>query len=188
MDWRATGIRLVQTTAFPREPESRWTVHCTRPTRATIHLRHPQWAGSGFRVTVNGHAAGESAPGSYLRLDRTWRTGDTIAAHLPLRLELKPMPADISWNALLYGPLVLAGLLGREGLPAEAPFAAGDQLAYRSVPDPSVPALAAGNAPVESWLRQTGPLEFATAGSAPIAFIPLFAVTRDRYSVYWKLS
>jgi hypothetical protein len=101
------------------------------------------------------------------------------------------MRDDPHWNAILYGPIVLAGLLGKDGMPPEAPYAAGNQLQFRSVSDPSVPTLGKANEVVDKWLEKTGAMEFSTrvgGGSSPIRFVPLANVTNERYSVYWKLG
>ena len=189
--WDAKKMSLVQTTRFPREQQSRWTVNCGKPVLATLNLRHPRWAGAGFQVRVNGKAAGQSQPGSYLKLRRTWHDGDVITAMLPMSVAVEPMRDDPALNAMLYGPLVLAGVLGREGMPAAAPYAAGDQLEFRNVADPQVPVLATSSTEPRTILTASGVLEFTAAAArtgAPIRFVPLTTVTRDRYSVYWVIA
>ena len=80
--------------------------------RAAIALRVPSWA-EAPTATLNGGAVGERAvPGSYLRVERAWRTGDSLALSLPTRLRTEPLPDSrpmySSMVALLHGPLVLA--------------------------------------------------------------------------------
>jgi DUF1680 family protein len=189
--WKEQKMRLVQSTKFPLEQRSQWELFCESPARATIYLRHPKWVTGDFEVKVNGTSAGSSEPGTYLKLDRTWRNGDVITALLPMRLGIETMNDDQSFHAIVYGPLVLAGLLGREGMPSAAPYATSDELLYRSVPDPTVPSLGVAGQNVEKWLKQTGPVEFATSvapTATPIRFVPLANITNERYSVYWKLS
>jgi hypothetical protein len=189
--WKEQGIRLIQATQFPLEPRSEWSLKVERPATATIHIRHPYWAGQNFAVHVNGKLQGLSHPGSYLSIKRRWHDGDQITAELPLKLTIEPMRDDPHWNAILYGPIVLAGLLGKDGMPPEAPYAAGNQLQFRSVSDPSVPTLGKANEVVDKWLEKTGAMEFSTrvgGGSSPIRFVPLANVTNERYSVYWKLG
>ncbi len=192
LHWPEKKMRIKQVTTFPHEQVSRWEVVCERPVKATFYVRHPKWAGRGFALTVNGKSAGASDPGSYLKVKRVWRNGDTLAASLPMTLWVEPMRDDPSLNALLFGPLVLAGLLGRGEMPAEAPYAGNSQLQFRSVPDPGVPALASlAPRDLSATVRQTGPLEFNVKSSGPvesITFVPLAWVTRDRYSVYWKTA
>ena len=187
--WSDKKITILQSTRFPDEQQSQWTISCERPVRATLYLRHPTWTSGGFHVKINGRTTGASEPGSYLRLHRKWHDGDLITAELPMHLSVEPMKDDPSLKAILYGPLVLAGLLGRGDLPAEAPYAATDQLQFRSVPDPEVQPLFLAEGDLSKSFQQTAPLEFtgksAESGNL-IRFVPLAAVTRDRYSVYWK--
>lgn len=191
VQWKERGIQLVQSTSFPREPRSEWKVLCEKPVDAVIYLRHPKWASNGFAVTVNGKPVNGSIPGSYLKLKRTWKNNDMIVASLPMELAVEPMPDDPSWNAILYGPIVLVGLLGTKQMPPEAPYADGNQLAFRSVPDPPVPTLTAATSKINEWLNKTGALEFETSETSTreaMHFVPLANVTKERYSVYWKLS
>ncbi len=188
--WKEQKMKLVQTTKFPAEQRSEWKLSCEKPVKATIRLRRPQWAGEGFVVKVNGKVVAAGAPGSYVTLDRRWKSGDVITAELPMKLRVETMTDDPSWNAVLYGPLVLAGLLGRENMPEAAPYAGNNALQFRQAPDPAVPALVAGGKDVSAWMKKTGALEFVTAvdGGREIKFVPLVDVTHDRYSVYWKMS
>ena len=189
--WKELGIQLVQTTAFPLEPRSEWKVQCERPVDAVIYLRHPKWAGDGFAVTINGKRIAGSSPGSYLKLKRKWMNEDVIVASLPMQLAVEPMRDDPKWNAILYGPIVLVGLLGTDQMPQAAPYAAGNQLEFRSIPDPAAPTLTAAVPKINEWLKKTGPVEFETSETSTresMRFVPLANVTKERYSVYWKLS
>jgi hypothetical protein len=101
------------------------------------------------------------------------------------------MHDDPGWNAILYGPIVLVGLLGTDQMPTAAPYAAGNQLEFRSIPNPQVPTLTAAIPRINEWLKKTGPLEFGTSETSTreaVQFVPLANVTKERYSVYWKLS
>jgi len=191
LNWKERGIQMVQTTTFPHEMRSEWKVLCGKPVDAVIYLRHPNWAGNGFAVTINGRQTAGSAPGTYLKLKRTWKNGDVIAASLPMQLAVEPMPDDPEWNAILYGPIVLVRLLGTKQMPPGAPYATDNQLEFRSTPDPAVPTLTAAIPRINEWLKKTGPLEFETSETSTresMRFVPLANVTSERYSVYWKLS
>ena len=84
---------------------------------------------------MNGQPATAVRAGGYLVVDRIWENGDELRATLPMALHVHPMPDDDTLQAIMYGPLVLAGDLGREGLteamrrggdnPPEMPNAAG---------------------------------------------------------------
>src|SRR5205807_9754281 len=88
--------------------------------RMPLRIRVPYWATTGGRAALNGRALDAFAtPGSYLVLDRTWKDGDQVEVTLPMRLHAHSMPDDRSVQAIMYGPLVLAGRLGTAGLTPE---------------------------------------------------------------------
>ena len=68
-------------------------------------------------IAVNGQPASSSSnPGSYVAVDREWKSGDTITVKMPMALHLESLPDDPHIQALMYGPVVLAGDLGTAGL------------------------------------------------------------------------
>ena len=92
--------------------------------------------------------------------------------------------------AILYGPLVLAGELGTEGLPPSDE--ARDQNQYNKVPSAPAPVLVSDSADPQAWLKpvEGKPLEFTTAGVGKprdVHLVPLYSVHHERYTVYWKL-
>jgi hypothetical protein len=92
------------------------TVSSAKPQPLALRLRIPAWA-AGSTVKINGKPLGATAePASYLTIHRTWKTGDRVELGLPMRLSVEAMPDDAATQAFLYGPLVLAGDLGNEGL------------------------------------------------------------------------
>ena len=111
---------LTQSTTFPDAPTTtlRWTL--TRPTEATLKLRHPHWSRDAV-VLVNGvQTARSTDPGSYVDVPRTWKNGDRVELRLTMETAVQHAPAAPDIVAFTYGPLVLAGALGREGLPPGA--------------------------------------------------------------------
>ncbi|WKL00028.1 glycoside hydrolase family 127 protein [Paenibacillus amylolyticus] len=86
---------------------------------AHLRLRVPSWLQQPMTATVNGdseHPYTRMEPG-YLSIDRTWTTGDVITITLPMSLRQYTSRDDAHKVAFLYGPIVLAGALGNEGLP-----------------------------------------------------------------------
>ena len=90
-----------------------------------------------------------AAPGSYLILRRTWRTGDKVEVVLPMSLRLERLPDDPKIAAILYGPTVLAGELGTEGL---TPDKIVNQYAPTGDPVP-VPRFETGNPDPSAWIK-----------------------------------
>lgn len=99
-------VQLHEETEYPFRETVRITVTPESPARFPLQLRIPVWA-AGASVRVNGIEAGESVrPGSFARLDRTWKPGDVVELHLPMA------PAATRWYnrslALSRGPLVFS--------------------------------------------------------------------------------
>ena len=80
-----------------------------------------------------------------------------------MHLRVETMPDDPNTQAFLYGPLVLAGDLGNEGL-TEQMTVGPNAPRMRSMPI-DVPSFRAAGADPASWIRPAGaPLAFRTTG------------------------
>ncbi len=78
-------VEVEQATAYPFEDDVRVVVRPERPVAFPLHLRVPSWA-EGASVRVNGAPRPNAAPGTVVRLARTWRAGDVVELRLPARL------------------------------------------------------------------------------------------------------
>jgi DUF1680 family protein len=86
------------------------------PTLFTLRLRYPAWS-QDATVSVNDELIEiKAAPGSSITLDREWRSGDRVELRLPMHVRSVALPGDDHRIAFAYGPIVLAGRLGTEGL------------------------------------------------------------------------
>jgi DUF1680 family protein len=110
---------------------------------------------------------------------------------LPMRLTVESTPDDPGMQAFLYGPLVLAGDLGADGLeerriigPNAPPMRAG------AVAPIEVPTFKAAGPDPTSWIKPAGaPLTFRTMGqSKDVTLVPLNSLFNKRYSVYWQVT
>jgi hypothetical protein len=194
LDWQERGVRLTQETAFPEQEGTRLTIRCAAPTRFALRVRVPAWATGANRALLNGKPLdGFAAAGGYYLLDRTWKDGDSLALRMPMALHLDPMPDDADLAAVMYGPLVLAGRLGTEGLTAQTLRA--EPTAPRTVPEYHLDPIAAPGFVVDhsdppDWIAPSGtPLAFHTIGQArDIDFVPLYRLFDERYAIYWRLT
>ena len=117
LNWAEKGFKLRQETKFPEQQSTSLVVTAAKPTPMSIRLRVPSWAKYAPAVKINGKALeATAAPGSYLTITRIWKATDRIEMELPMRLTVEKMPDEHSLQAFLYGPLVLAGDFGSEGL------------------------------------------------------------------------
>ncbi|HEY7877081.1 MAG TPA: beta-L-arabinofuranosidase domain-containing protein [Gemmatimonadaceae bacterium] len=194
LDYPERGVRLVQDTKFPVEDTTRLTVHCAHPARFALRVRVPYWATRGGSAALNGRPLDAfAAPSSYLVLDRTWRDGDRLDLTFPMSLHADPMPDDPSVQAVMYGPLVLAGRLGTQGLTPDVlraePTKPRTVPEYKAEPVPA-PSFVARGDDLSSWITPAGtPLTFHTVGqTADVILVPLNTVIDERYAVYWNVA
>jgi hypothetical protein len=123
-----------------------------------------------------------------------------------MRLRAQAMPDDPGMQAFLYGPLVLAGDLGAEGLteahiigpnlrvgaPNTEQFGSplGPTNTTPPVPTIEIPTFRASAEDPGSWIKAAdGPLVFRTTGQKrDVTLVPLNSLFDRRYSVYWQVS
>jgi hypothetical protein len=192
LTWAEKGIRITQNTRFPEEESTSLSFDCDRPTRMALRVRIPYWATRGGSASLNGRQLESfAAPSSYLVVDRTWRSGDSLRISLPMQLRVEATPDDPSVQAVMYGPLVLAGRLGTDGLTGATLRA--PPTAPRTVPEfppnsaVAAPVLKSRGSDVSEWVSRTGPLEFRTRGQdRDVSLIPFYKILDERYAVYWK--
>jgi hypothetical protein len=187
LEWPERGLRLRQQTRFPEQAGTTLVVSADRPVQMAMRLRIPSWLRSAPSVKVNGRALESSAsPGSYLTVTRTWRNGDRVEMELPMHLGVEAMPDEPATQALLYGPLVLAGDLGGEGLtPA---LLTGPNAPRQQAMNVAIPALKSGGGELSSWIQPAGsPLTFRIAGQG-VTLAPLSGIFDRRYVVYWQVG
>jgi DUF1680 family protein len=185
LEWPEKGLKIKQTTAFPQEQGTTMTISATAPTQIGINLRIPYWAQNGS-VKINGTALPAFAsPSSYLTLNRVWKSGDKIELSLPMALHIDSMPDDETVQAVMYGPLVLAGRF--DTVSKDAMY--GDT---QPKGEPyNVPIIAADPAKPTAWIEPDTeqPLLFHGVGqSQPLTLVPLNEIIHDRYAVYWKVK
>jgi DUF1680 family protein len=175
-------VRLRQETAYPFAGAIGITVSPPSPARFAIDMRIPDWAAEA--VLRVGDDIVPAEPGSYARIDRLWRPGDTIALDLPMaprvhhavqrnvQESLAPGGEPVAQEVMRYdyvaftrGPLVYAtGLV--DG------FKRGETVRFAGAPVVS----AEGDA-----------LRIEPEGRAPIVFEPYFRVGGRRDGV-WRLT
>ena len=186
LEWPEKGLRIRQETRFPEEQGTTVTVTAKDPVQLVINLRIPYWV-QGGSVKINGNVLPAfSSPGSYLTLNRLWKSADKIELSLPMGLHIDPMPDDGTIQAVMYGPLVLAGkfdTVSKEMMYGETQPKGGDP--YKT------PEIIADASKPTAWVEPDGkqPLVFRAEGqSQTITMVPLYQIIGNRYAVYWKVN
>jgi hypothetical protein len=205
VSWRrAAGVvRLIQNTDYPEQASTRLTVRTPAPDTFGLKIRVPWWAKKGVEVKVNqAKVEVAAAPGTFLNLTRPWKDQDVVEVSFPMSLYAEPMPDDPSLMAIMYGPLVMAGLVFEDvsftgdsrqldswiepvrlkGGRALSPMLSLTEAGFL-YPDGMN---AYGEAKPE---RDPIPLILQTrAPNPPVKFIPLYRVTSQPYGIYFKVT
>ena len=150
----------------------------------------PSVSASSPVVKINGRVLEATASaGSYLSIVRQWKTGDRIEISLPMKLRVEAMPDDPTLQAFLYGPIVLAGDLGSEGL-TEAMTTGPNAPQIRRAPALEIPEFTEMGTDPAVWIKPADKaLAFRTNGQkTDVSFSPLNSIFGRRYSVYWKVN
>jgi DUF1680 family protein len=219
LHWPEKGLFVRQETRFPDDARISLEFQCEKPVALSVRVRVPYWATQGIAVKLNGETQeGAAKPVSYWTVERTWKSGDRLEVSLPMKLHTHAMPDDPRVQAFMYGPLVLAGALGNEGLTYEMmysdPVNARRGEGMRGQPIPA-PELIAPSADPAAWIRPAGDPSVETrdvevvAGSPgdwmravgdsalafhvleqrrPLTLVPLNRLFGQRFAVYWRVN
>ncbi len=203
VDWRDKGFRLRQETAFPEQEGSTFLVRVEKPVELALHIRMPSWLKSDAVVHVNDTTVeSPSSPGRFVTLRRTWNDGDRIVVELPMGLRLERLPDDDKTAAVLYGPIVLAGELGTEGMtdamkagfkePETNLMWLRDVTSLYHSPSVEPPQFVVNDENPEAWIRpvEGESLAFETHGvgrPSDVKLVPFYKLFGERYAIYWNL-
>jgi uncharacterized protein len=193
LTWQDRGLTVRQETKFPEEASSRLRIGASRPTTLALKVRQPAWCRPGIDLRVNGQPA-EARPDAsgYVTIEREWRDGDVVEIGLPMSLRTEALPGDARTVAIFYGPIVLAGKLGAEGMPAGGTFAE-DQKKFAKWPTAPAPLLVGEPAAILAALKPLPgeALTFRSEGIGrpqDVTFIPFYRLHHQRYAIYWPLA
>ena len=193
LDWKEKGMKVRQETRFPASETTVLTLSMAEPVRTTFRLRYPSWSRD-VQVHVNGKRVKvRQQPGSYIAIEREWKDGDRIEATYPMHLTLEAAPDNPRRAALLYGPVVLAGALGTEGMlppaPDSDPSKYNDYYTYDyHIPEGLPTGLKWDAGHPENSVQRISEdgLRFRTADGVTV--LSLYDVHRQRYVVYWDIK
>ncbi|MBC7829576.1 MAG: glycoside hydrolase family 127 protein [Chitinophagaceae bacterium] len=170
------GISVKIETAYPEKQNINLTILRAEAAAFSIRVRHPAWAVKGTTVKINGKSISvDGKPGSYITLKKQWKAGDIISLDFPMSLYSESMVDNPSRIALLYGPLVLSGALGKEQMPAV-----------------DIPVFVGKNADINKWVETSKNnnlsfLAFAENKNKNVSLVPFYRMHHQRHAVYWDV-
>jgi len=191
LDLEERGIKLRQETKFPQSEQTKLVFEKANDQLLKLNIRVPKWIAGKLTAVVNGSEEYQQAENGYLTIERKWDQGDTIEITLPMDLHLYTAMDDEHRVAVMYGPIVLAGALGKEKFPEND--IVGDHLIYNNHPGITVPTLVVDEAELNDWIKPVDKekLVFETTaigqpGDQKIKLLPFYDLHHERYTVYWQ--
>ena len=192
LEWKDRGVSVTQRTRFPDADTTRLEFKAG-PKPPALAIRQPSWCAA-MTVSVGRRKHVARKPGSYFRLPSTLRDGDVVTVRLPMALHAEPLPNAPDHVALMYGPIVLGGRMGTEGLSPGSQLIINERESGKMLQaDVKIPRWTRPLSDLVKHTARTSPekLEFRTSGfegGAHVDLIPWFRLTHERYNLYWRNS
>ena len=156
-----------------------------------LRIRKPDWTDKATFI-INGE---EEQPllGSdgYWIIDRVWERKNVITLRLPMHIYTENLTGTDRYVALLYGPYVLAGRMGKENLPTtfwgKMNNTAMNKIDLNKIPVFRMP-LKQIPAYVKSISTDTLKFKIDLKEFDNVVVEPFYKVHFERYAVYWPIS
>ncbi len=192
LEWRERGITVTQTTRFPDDDVVTLRFDCDEPQKLRLRIRHPAWCAEMRTTRAGKFVATSRKPGSYFEIPgaRIW-PGARFEIRVPMTLRAESLPNSPDYAALVYGPIVLAGRLGTQGLSPGSQLIVNERESGNMLQaDVKMPRWTRPLDELVAHTARTNPerLEFRTTGfeGGSVELLPWFRLTHERYNLYWR--
>lgn len=189
LTWKENGLKLTMETSFPESDTINVHINNKGSYKGSLLFRYPDWMKGNFSVLLNGkNALYEAEKGKYIRLLSPIQTGDMVTLVLKRELYVDYARDEPHFGSVMYGPLLLAGGLGKENMPDDH---VSDSRACRSsIPMKDIPMLVGPLSDLSDWIKckSQKPIRFTyQAGKRTLDLVPYFQMHHQRHTVYWKI-
>ncbi len=185
-------IKISQITNFPEEENIKLVIEEADNEFMSIRIRIPYWVSENVQVTINNETVYIKNEDSYITISRTWNKGDIVNINLPMNIHLYNSKENKNEIVFMYGPLVLAGALGKENFPETDIL--DDHLKLNHHPGINVPKLVGDIDEISSCITKINEKELIFESKAigqpenvKVKLIPFYKVTHERYTIYWSV-
>ena len=142
-------------------------------------------------VAVNGApVAAKPSIDGFVTVSRTWQTGDIVDIRLPMTPRLEALPHAPQKQAVLFGPLLLVGAMGREGMGPKTDISA-DAAPQNNRPALPVPVFVGSPAELTRRIQPVAglPLRFQMTGAdhEVVTLLPTHLAHNERINTYWSV-
>lgn len=173
LHWETKGVRVKQETRFPETNLVSIAIENRKRLPLIAKIRKPSWSNR-VVIKVNGTVVNATEDGNgYLSLSGLANSSNHISVEFEMSLYTESMPDNKNRIAFKYGPIVLAGQLGKD------------------MPDPlyGTPVLLTDNKNINDWVKPAGgPSAFELKGVGKphdVKLVPFYKTYDQYYSVYW---
>ena len=183
VNWKEQGLILKQETNFPEANSTVFTYLGDASKTFTLLIRKPYWSTGKTRFFMNGRENQNIKSydnnfefdriDGYIPIRVTMKKNDKLEMRFNMHLYTEAMPDNPNRIAFKYGPIVLAGQLGKD------------------MPDPvyGTPVLLTDNKNINGWIKPAGqPLQFEmkeVGKPFDVKLVPFYKMYDQYYSVYW---
>ncbi|MFV0472095.1 MAG: DUF6805 domain-containing protein, partial [Paludibacteraceae bacterium] len=198
LNWEENGYKIRQETNFPDEAQTKLIITNNLSKSLKLFIRYPKWVAIGaLKIIVNTDTLSFTAqPSSYVMINRTWQTGDSIKVLLPMSTTIEQLPNVSKYIAFMHGPI----LLGAKTSTKDLSGLVADDSRWGHIANGSLEALdkapiivgddrntfASKLIPVEGKpLTFTAPDLFPADSFKTLTFEPFFRIHDARYMMYW---
>lgn len=191
LNWKEQQFTLQQQTRFPESDTVHLTVTNPGKQNMALKIRQPYWVSESMQIWINEKPVSAKGKNGYINLSQKWKKGDRIMVVLPMKLHIAETPDNEHIGAVLYGPIVLAGALGKEGIENLQPYAE-DMWEFKDKPAlEDIPVLIGDKQHPADWIKPVAskPLHFTvqSADKQAVTLMPFYKVHLQRYALYWDM-
>lgn len=174
LNWEKNNMNIVQETKFPYKNSTSIQIKSATKKQFALRIRKPIWNEGALKIKINNQPVKAVVDeNGYVVIDRVWNPNDNVIVTFNMQLKTESIPDNKNRVAFLYGPIVLAGVLG-DKLPD--PVFGTPVIMNNNVPTKNVTAVDLNTLKFK-WNHIGKPFDVTMA--------PLFSINDDFYSVYW---
>ena len=186
------GVELVQRNRLPDSDRVELTMNLKKKQRLILWIRKPDWADKATLI-INGKAE-QLLLGNdgYWMIDKVWNRKNRISLQLPMHTYTENLIGTGRYVALLYGPYVLAGRMGKENLPStfwgKMNNTAMNKMDLSKVPVFNIPATQIPDHVEPVFERGTLRFNIHLKGFENVVLEPFYKIHFERYAIYWPTA
>ncbi|WP_342707254.1 beta-L-arabinofuranosidase domain-containing protein [Gracilibacillus ureilyticus] len=189
--YETDSVAIQQDTNFPNHDQTLLTLD-KMDENITLWIRKPYWLAGDIVIEHDGRKIEYKEKNGYIQLEGKWNNGDKLSITTPMNLHKYVAKDDAKKQVIMYGPVVLAGALGRENFPETDILE--DHQALNNHPLIEVPAIVTNDQDPGDWisLKDTDTLIFQTKavgqpGNQELSLKPFYDIHHERYTIYWNI-